>query len=323
MWLVLAAVAPFVCSASARAVIVIGPQGRNTSAPTGSLANAGWQWVGQYGAFTATAIAPNYVITAAHTGLAPGGTYFAAGGTQHTVVNRWVDTGSDLMIFSLATPVSSWAPLWDPATDGAESGRNMFVTGRGTQRGDAVFGPSSTTTGGRKASELKGWLWGASDGVQTWGTNVVTGIANTATLGQFVLFDFNRSAGDNEGTVSSGDSGGGVFVQNASGQWKLAAVNYGVEANWFRTLTDSGFQAALFDAGGLYADAGGGNRTYVNETATDDPATAYSSRVAGRSAWIASVLNGTLAPGITAVPEPSLLGLAALATPALLRRRRP
>src|SRR5947208_10598952 len=41
---------------------------RLTSAPTGSLSTAGWQYEGQWGEFLGTPIAPHYLITAAHVG---------------------------------------------------------------------------------------------------------------------------------------------------------------------------------------------------------------------------------------------------------------
>ena len=37
--------------AASQAVIVYGPQGRNTTAPTGTLTNSGWQYQGQWGAY--------------------------------------------------------------------------------------------------------------------------------------------------------------------------------------------------------------------------------------------------------------------------------
>ena len=42
----------------AHAVIVLSDAGRNTAAPTGSLANSGWQYQGQWAGFLGTPIAP-------------------------------------------------------------------------------------------------------------------------------------------------------------------------------------------------------------------------------------------------------------------------
>lgn len=40
----------------------------NTTAPTGSLTNSGWQYEGEWNGFLGTAIAPRYFITAKHVG---------------------------------------------------------------------------------------------------------------------------------------------------------------------------------------------------------------------------------------------------------------
>src|SRR4051794_1862734 len=41
---------------------------RNTSVPTGTLSNSGWQYEGQFNGVLVTPIAPQYFISAEHTG---------------------------------------------------------------------------------------------------------------------------------------------------------------------------------------------------------------------------------------------------------------
>src|SRR4051812_24978849 len=60
-------------SSAASAVIVTGPQGRNTIPPlTKALQNSGWQYEGSWVPFTAPPIPPNYFIPAAHIGGSAG-----------------------------------------------------------------------------------------------------------------------------------------------------------------------------------------------------------------------------------------------------------
>lgn len=312
--------------ATASAVIVPGVQQRNTAAPSGTLANAGWQWQGRFGGFLGTPIGPKHFLTAKHIGHGVGTPLIykdSSGATvSYPTVAQFLDPNSDLRILEISGTFDSWAPMWDAAVDGSEVGRSLFVAGRGTARGDEVFGPSSNAgpQHGRKPSELKGWLWGADDRVQSWGTNTVDGIVNGGTsLGELLYFDFDRNASDDEAMLSAGDSSGGVFIQNSSGQWKLAGVNYGAEFQFARTDGGPTFNAALFDIGGLYYAATNPD-LYFPEQGYDQPAGSYSTRVSGRLSWINGVLNGSAKPQAV-VPEPSSLGLLAMST-LLLRRRR-
>ena len=114
---------------------------------------------------------------------------------------------------------------------------------------------------------------------------------STSTL---LAFDFNSvNPIDSEAALSDGDSSGGVFIYS-NGQWKLAGVNYGVDSPWSMTGSGSGFKADIFDAGGLYADAGSGKWQYVPDTPAAIPAASYATSVSARYDWIMSV-----------VPEPS------------------
>src|SRR5205823_3718296 len=69
------ALAVAVCPRYAGAVIFVstGDPNFNTTAPTGTLANSGWQWQGDWntggGNFTATPIGTHYFVAAAHTGV--------------------------------------------------------------------------------------------------------------------------------------------------------------------------------------------------------------------------------------------------------------
>ncbi len=184
----------------AHAVIVMGPQGRNTSAPTGTLSTAGWQYEGQFGSFWAPrspAIISSRPTTSAAASLRRSSTTtppirsippsVAALGVMNI-------PGTDLNIWKVTGTFSTFAPLYGGGslTYGSEVGKTLLVTGRGTQRGEpltlanarllsgdgtsslaqAAATPASLPDGG--ATDQKGWLWGPSDGVESWGTNTVS-----------------------------------------------------------------------------------------------------------------------------------------------------
>jgi hypothetical protein len=191
--------------------------------------------------------------------------------------------------------------------------------GRGTQRGAEI----------RKNNVLKGWKWGVDDRVKSWGLNQVSQIGNGGTgLGQ--LFKMNFDAGKfNEGILSNGDSGGGVFV-NDNGVWKLAGINYATDGPYSLTgTTASGFSAAIFDKGGLYTGKEGA-WTFNTDTAANIPGASYATRISSNMAWINSVIGTTTivqASSLStndpqAVPEPSTIGIFGLMAIAMLRRKR-
>ncbi len=282
------------CAGTARAVILYGTGDptANTTAPTGALAGSGWQYEGQFGAYLGTPIGSNYFITAGHIGGASlVGTAFVYQGTSYTTTAAYKDPNSDLCIYKVNGTFTSIAPLY--TKPGGEVGLQMTVFGRGTQRGsDVIVGDGAN-------QHVGGWLWGSSDSVERWGTNTVSQIVTDPTLGPLVYATFDASGGPNEATLSAGDSGGGVFVQDTDGQWKLAGINYGVDDPFYRSATGSGgFYGAMFDTTGLYEDDGMGGYVTAN-----NPAGMYASEIAGDLGFIDGV-----------VPEPSsgtLLGLGA------------
>jgi hypothetical protein len=281
----------------ARAVILIGTDSptANTTAPTGGLAGSGWDLQGTWGSFLGTPIAPNYFITAKHVGGSVGGV-FTVGGTGYTTVAKFNSPDSDLTIWQVSGTFSSYAPIY---TAFDEVGQGIVMFGRGTQRGTEV----------RVGGELKGWNWGTADGVKRWGQNTVAGVLDGGTgLGYLLAATFDQSVGGNEAIVSVGDSSGGVFIQDG-GVWKLAGLNYGVVSEFRTGPTESVFNAAIFDAGGLYNK----NGVLIPEGATDIPAYSLFTPMSDHQAWILSV-----------VPEPGDYGLAAallLGGWAVVRRR--
>src|SRR4051812_10426450 len=72
----------------------------NTTAPTGSLTNSGWQYQGTWGPYLGTPVAPKYFITASHVGGAVGDR-FQFRGLEYTTTSMFDDPSSDLRLWSI------------------------------------------------------------------------------------------------------------------------------------------------------------------------------------------------------------------------------
>jgi len=298
---------------SARAVLIVGltdangkPMGgQNTSAPSGTLAGSGWQFEGLWaGSFTGTAIAPNYFITSSHVG-ALGDTFVFDGQTFTTTAQFVSPTSPDLAIYRVNGTFANYAPIY---TGGDEVGKPMAVFGRGG-------GPAGSTTTDGVA--LNGWLWSSGTTALTWGTSVVTfaGQVQNGVPGEYLIWQFDKNLGPNTGGITSGDSGGGVFVLN-NGVWQLAGVNFAADSPYNTqpgNPRDTRFLATLYDARGLYY-----NSDSPIAGAQAVPSESAASRLSNESAWISGVI------GTPAIPEPAsvvlMAGGLALAVP-LVRGR--
>jgi len=125
--------------------------------------------------------------------------------------------------------------------------------------------------------------------VTRWGSNTVTAIFEDPTMGELVQAEFNANAGPDECHLSTGDSGGAVFLQDG-GTWKLAGINYSVDGPYNTTDSGDGFNAALFDQGGLYY-LDGTNWVWTPDRPREQPGTFYATRVSAHLVWINSILN--------------------------------
>lgn len=247
------------------------------------------EYVGLFGSYTGTPIAPNYFLTSKHIGVAAslslgGDSYSVAAGGLNTAY--WDDAASDMRIVKISGtfPTGLITPLF---TTGSEVGKTLTVFGRGTQRGAEV------NLAGASVGDLRGWFWGASDGKLRWGENVVSGFDNFGSNSDGLLFArFDRNGLANEAHLSVGDSGGPVFIEG-----KLAGINYAVDGYWRHGSINAGaaFEGALFDAGGL-ENGSGSTWNAITDLANDVPSSFYASRVSDRLGWIHT---------ITGVPEPS------------------
>jgi hypothetical protein len=267
--------------ASSQAVLFYstGDPSYNTSAPSDLLTNSGWQYEGIWNDFLGTAIAPRYFITAKHVGGIVGNSLIL-NGSAYVTTDYFDHPQNDLRIWRVRDPLPVAAPLY-PRTD--EAGRSLVVIGRGTQRGD----PLNFTS--RFGHPLKGWLWGAGDGLRRWGENRVASIFQDQALNaEFLKMTFDANAGANESALSGGDSGGAVFIQDGT-EWKLAGINYAVDGPFNTNAAGAGFYAAIFDAGGIY-EGGEGNWTFNPESPMRQPRGFYATRISSSLDWIQQIL---------------------------------
>jgi hypothetical protein len=260
-----------------------GDPAANTTEPTGSLAGSGWQYEGLFGSFLGTAIAPHYFITAQHIGYQSN--TFLYRGVNYTVLQWFDDPNSDLRIFEVAEQFPDYAPLYSKRN---EIGQHLVVFGRGTQRGSEVFSNGI----------LRGWEWGGSDAVERWGENQVDDIVSFGSLGDMLYALFDADGFPEEAHLSSGDSGGGVFLSD-NGVWKLAALNYSVDGPFATSPGGDGFLATLFDMRGFY----GINGILITGSAPV-PSGFYASRISSKLPWIQSVIG----PGLVNISARAQVG---------------
>jgi hypothetical protein len=246
----------------------------NTSAPTGSLAGSGWQWVGIWGGYEGTPIGPHHFITSQHIGGNVGET-FTFGGSPYQTTAYFDDPSTDLRIWEVNGTFPSWAPLYRQC---AEVGQGLVVIGEGVGRGDPVVVGGVT----------KGWMWGSNAGSMRWGQNTIEAtFSGVPTYGFLLYAPFQAGAGPNEADLAIGDSSSPVFINDGSG-WKLAGVAAVVDGPFNTTDTGAGFNAAIFDESGLYVQDNG-SWTLVSGPGPV-PSGFYASRISQRLAWIDSIV---------------------------------
>ncbi len=287
----------------------------NTTAPSGPLANSGWQYEGYFGSYLGTMISPNLFITAAHIGVASSTFSYDMTFSGTSTVTYNIDSsfnsgvgyynipGTDLNIFQVSGGIfSTYAPLYT----GSSTTLAFADIGRGTQQGAAV-----TSAGG---AITNGWLWGIGDGVARWGQNTFTGSVNGSSLGlSGTLFSASFSTSNNI-TLSDGDSGGAAFV-DVGGVWQLAGINYAVQSGpYSASPTGSNpFTAALYNMTGFYQQTNNGTWIPVSGASSF-----YLSDISANAVAIQSVI------ATNPVPEPgsALFVLIAALYTSMRRRRR-
>jgi hypothetical protein len=286
---------------STKAIIVFQDPGRLTTMPTlAGGVKPGWQYLGQYGNFTGIPIGPRAWVTATHIAGSTGTLFYDNAGNSSLIAynSTLAASSGDLTVMTLNNDQPSftaWAPVWtDP--NSLQTNQALYMYGRGTARGSVAT--NSTPTAGT----AKGWEWGVSDAVQSYGTNNIEALAQDSNSNIYLVMSFTKpttgnNIPDTEGIFSTGDSGSGDFSFNpVTNQWELVGLNYAVDVP-SQTPGGAYYPAALYDMSGYYDGT-----NLITSTA---PANSYSTSVAHK--------NSFLQPFI-AVPEPSTWALAIIAT---------
>lgn len=275
-----------------RAIIFYGTgdPAHNTLAPSGKLSGSGWQWQGSWGGLLGTAVATNFFLTASHVGGGTGQIFYYQG-QNYAAIASYLAPSADLRLWQVAGTFPNYAPRY---TGFSERSKGVVIFGCGTQRGDPVLVNEAA----------KGWLWGPGDGVRRWGTNTIAGAydvngklttSHSPQPGDQLVCTFDADAGNDEATISVGDSGGGMFLLDG-GQWKLAGIDRATEATFRLAADGPDFSAAIFDRGDLFEQNGSGSWSQIPQLNADQPAALFAVRVSGSESWIASVLAGQVTP---------------------------
>lgn len=269
------------------------------SAPTGTLAQSGWQQTVMIDAtggtlnrsnFLGTIIHSNALLTAAHVWeIKTNDTFILEG--KHTLTTRAATNGSDLAIYFFTPAVTNHERIARINIE-SEIDTNAFVVyqGTGAERGATVTAGALTN----------GWLWSGTNwwnctwGTRRWGINQTFGATDD---GLCALAAFDNNGAPDECMLSIGDSGGPGFIKTGSG-WKVAMVNYSVHPGTFTLSTNAPvtqFNASLYDCAGLYFQGDNGWE-WVPPEDSPAPCLLICSRTAQRIQWITNTVSGMTFP---------------------------
>lgn len=260
-----------------QAVIIVGGEGRNLAPPPDSARRACWELQGQWGDFLGTPVAARWFLTAEHVyGHVGDGFVFAGKRYSAVAVERL--PGTDLALWR----VDGTFPRWASLSGSKELGGEILILGRGTARGAELAG--------------HGWRWGPEDHRLSWGSNQLSHFHKSFVYGKLLAWTFDAAQGPDEGALSSGDSGGAVFVKEAEGHWRLAGVNHDINpgadgVDRFYSLSgqkEGLFRAAIYEGRGL--SLGPPEHLIPLSGAKPIPMTCAATPVAPYLAWIHKTL---------------------------------
>jgi PEP-CTERM motif/Dockerin type I domain len=338
-------------------IIYDGDGSGNTTAPADDF---GFANVGIRGSGTAIYLEDGWVLTADHVGdgttLFQNVAYAEVPGSAVQLTNP-PGTGytpySDLLMYKIASP-PDLPPVMITQTAPAP-GWQVTMVGNGRDRNASEAYWTSTWAPANSPSPYAGYIWSSTNDIR-WGTNVINsvslpvGIDANSEVAFSTVFGPPGSGLDAQG--APGDSGGGVFHQDASGAWSLAGLMFSINTQpgepWgvsaFGDITYSAdlsvYRSEIYHIMALPGDANfdgvvnGQDLALVAEnwmktgTGANDPAgdVNHDGIVNGQdmalieSNWTTSNFAASKSSS-SAVPEPSTILLAALGAVALMAWR--
>jgi Dockerin type I domain len=346
----------FLTHQSSGVIITDGDGSGNTSAPADDF---GFANVGIRGSGTAIYLQDGWCLTADHVGdgttIFQNVSYPEVPGSAVQLVNPpgVGDTYyADLMLYQIEAP-----PNLPPVmiTDSAPAaGWQVAMVGNGRDRSNMQTAYwTSTWAASSPPGTYAGEIWASTNDIR-WGDNIIDGVSIRYSSGAVSETAFTTTFGaqgtglDAQGTP--GDSGGGVFHQEASGAWSLAGVMFSnqvvagqpwgtsVFGNITYSVDLSVYRSEIYHTMALPGDVNfdgfvnGQDLSLVASewgqtgTGANDPAADanHDGIVNGQDMaliaanWTAASSGGGAGSSSAAVPEPSMLILAALGGLALL-----
>jgi hypothetical protein len=232
------AIALFLCSFNAEAVVIIAGDGSgNTSAPAD---DPGFNNVGNRGVYLGSSLGNYWVLTANHVGagsITLGGTsYNHVSGSETRIKNP---TGSglseftDLLVFRIDSDPA--LPNLNISATVPAVGSEVTLIGDGLDRDTSLTSwtvdtspdPFTWSEGG--ASPNASGFKSLGTTTMRWGTNVITDQGSDTVIdagsgdSRAIKLTYDQGGGDNEATLAGGDSGGALFYKNGS-DWELAGI---------------------------------------------------------------------------------------------------
>jgi len=208
----------------------------NISAPAN---DPGWDYVGQMGGLNGVYVGYGWVLSAAHVGAKPvakiGPIEYPMIAESRVVFMHDATTEADLQAIKIDPYPTELAPLAIRATT-PPIGTPVILIGRGK----------------KPLAEIpQGWTWDTSS-KKRWGTNLIGGTVDvngnpvflaraevtlqgrtTMSLVTEFTKDEDPAVSSDECVVTSGDSGGGLFIETSpgSGTWELAGIQTALGTN--------------------------------------------------------------------------------------------